>query len=71
MLSFRELIILLCLFLHAVICDIGLRCDMIPEGVVAPRYKQDLGRYKIEVSGNPDAYVPGEQYTGGYLITDD
>ncbi|KAG5886702.1 hypothetical protein JTB14_015767 [Gonioctena quinquepunctata] len=36
---------------------------MIPEGVTAPRYKEDLGRYKIEISGNPDSYVPGEQYT--------
>ncbi|XP_050307769.1 spondin-1 isoform X2 [Anthonomus grandis grandis] len=43
--------------------NIGLRCDMIPEGVTAPKSIQDVDRYKIEVSGSPDAYVPGEQYT--------
>lgn len=44
--------------------EIGLRCDMIPEGVTAPKHTQDLDRYEIEISGRPDAYVPEEQYTG-------
>lgn len=44
--------------------SIGLRCDMIPEGVTAPKCKEDLGRYHIDISGNPESYVPGEQYTG-------
>ncbi|KAL1505585.1 hypothetical protein ABEB36_005116 [Hypothenemus hampei] len=43
--------------------DIGLRCDMIPEGVTSPKSSEDIGRYKIEISGNPESYVPEEQYT--------
>ncbi|XP_048525881.1 spondin-1 [Dendroctonus ponderosae] len=42
---------------------IGLRCDMIPEGVTAPKCAEQIDRYKIEISGNPDTYVPNEQYT--------
>lgn len=43
---------------------IGLRCDMIPEGVTAPKCAEEIDRYKIDISGNPDTYVPNEQYTG-------
>lgn len=64
MLKKKTVVIFLnCLLFKATVCNIGLRCDMIPEGVTAPRCKEDLGRYKIEISGNPDSYLPGEQYT--------
>ncbi|XP_066257165.1 spondin-1 isoform X2 [Euwallacea similis] len=43
--------------------EIGLRCDMIPEGVTAPKSQEGLNRYKIEISGNPESYVPEEQYS--------
>lgn len=57
-------IFVLCLLLEGLNCtDIGLRCDMIPEGVTAPRCTEDLDRYRIEISGNPESYIPGEQYT--------
>lgn len=36
---------------------------MIPEGVTSPR-KVNSGRYKIEISGNQETYMPGDQYTG-------
>ncbi|XP_017772069.1 PREDICTED: spondin-1 isoform X2 [Nicrophorus vespilloides] len=39
----------------------ALRCDRTPEGTFSPRTRAD-GRFVIEVSGNPDTYVPGEQY---------
>lgn len=42
----------------------SLRCDLTPAGIVAERTRKDVGRYSIEISGNPEAYVPGEQYTG-------
>lgn len=57
------LILLLNLLMDAVVCNIGLRCDMIPEGVTSPR-KINSGRYKIDVSGNQETYIPGDQYTG-------
>lgn len=37
---------------------------MIPEGVTAPKCAEEIDRYKIDISGNPDTYVPNEQYTG-------
>ncbi|CAH1113576.1 unnamed protein product [Psylliodes chrysocephalus] len=43
-------------------CNIGLRCDMIPEGVTSPKQKEN-DKYKIEISSNPEFYIPGEQYT--------
>lgn len=42
----------------------SLRCDLTPAGIVAERTRKDVGRYSIEISGNPETYVPGEQYTG-------
>ncbi|CAG9820229.1 unnamed protein product [Phaedon cochleariae] len=62
MISSTELLVFV-LLVDSAFCAIGLRCDMIPEGVTSPRYKEDLGRYKIDISGDPDSYVPGEQYT--------
>lgn len=41
-----------------------LRCDLTPSGIIAERTRKDVGRYRIEISGNPESYVPGEQYTG-------
>lgn len=45
----------------------SLRCDLTPAGIVAERTRKDVGRYNIEISGNPETYVPGEQYTGFYF----
>lgn len=59
----KEIFILYLLLQGFTCIDIGLRCDMIPEGVTAPRCKENLDRYKIEISGNPESYIPGEQYT--------
>lgn len=42
--------------------SISLRCDRTPEGARTPR-TQTGHNYVIEISGNPDTYVPGEQYT--------
>lgn len=44
----------------------SLRCDLTPAGITAERTRKDVGRYRIEISGNPEAYVAGEQYTGEY-----
>ncbi|CAG9857851.1 unnamed protein product [Phyllotreta striolata] len=57
-------LIVCALFIPVKFCtgNIGLRCDMIPEGVTSPKQKQNT-RYKIEISGNPEYYIPGEQYT--------
>lgn len=41
----------------------SMRCDRIPEGVVGLPSKPH-GIYKLEISGNPDNYVPGDEYTG-------
>lgn len=44
------------------------QCDVIPEGIKGERSKDDIGRYRIEISGNAEAYVPGEQYTSKSVI---
>lgn len=41
---------------------VALRCDRTPEAAQGLRSTSD-GRFHIEVSGNPETYVPGEQYT--------
>lgn len=41
-------------------------CDLAPEGMTGERYREDIGRYRIEISGNAEAYVPGEQYTSKF-----
>ncbi|CAG9762897.1 unnamed protein product [Ceutorhynchus assimilis] len=56
-------LLLILIFQAASSTNIGLRCDMIPEGVTAPKCTEDFSRYKIDISGNPESYVPGEQYT--------
>lgn len=56
-------LLLLNIFVDIAVSNIGLRCDMIPEGVTSPR-KVNSGRYKIDISGNQETYVPGDQYTG-------
>lgn len=59
------------MFLLNILCrtatgNIVLRCDMIPEGVTAPR-KGGSGKFTIDIPGNQETYIPGEQYTGKYL----
>lgn len=39
-----------------------LRCDRTPDGVTGPPTPAD-GKFILEISGNPETYVPGEQYT--------
>lgn len=41
-------------------------CDLGPEGMKGERFKEDIGRYRIEISGNAEAYIPGEQYTSKF-----
>lgn len=55
---------LLSLFLWLTLVKLSncLRCDRTPEGTRTPR-TQTGHNYVIEISGNPDTYVPGEQYT--------
>lgn len=39
------------------------RCDRTPEGNPYARTTTE-GRFQIQISGNPETYVPGVQYTG-------
>lgn len=58
---------LLCLlFSSSIVSGSGFACDRTPRGG-SPKLEENAGRYKIEVSGNPTTYVPGEQYTGWFL----
>jgi hypothetical protein len=43
------------------------RCDREPEGHMPPKSEADY-RFKIQISGNPDKYVPGEVYTGNIFV---
>lgn len=40
----------------------ALKCDRIPEGTAAIRSPAD-GRFKLRILGEPDRYIPGENYT--------
>lgn len=57
-------LLLIALLLIAAGRSASLRCDLTPAGILAERTRKDVGRYSIEISGNPETYVPGEQYTG-------
>jgi hypothetical protein len=41
----------------------GLRCDRTPEASSAIKSPPD-GRFKLRILGDPDRYIPGENYTG-------
>lgn len=56
-------VLVMVLVLIAAGSSVSLRCDLTPAGILAERTRKDVGRYSIEISGNPDTYVPGEQYT--------
>lgn len=43
-------------------------CSKIPEGITSPSSVQDPVHFEIEISGHPDAYVAGEQYTGEFHL---
>lgn len=58
-----SLLLLLCTLYLSVTAG-PLRCDLTPEGITTERDQNDVGRYRIEISGSPESYVPGEQYTG-------
>lgn len=45
----------------------GLRCDRAPEGSSANKSPPD-GRFRLRILGDPDRYIPGENYTSKYLI---
>lgn len=38
------------------------KCDRTPEGTSAVRSPSD-GRFKLRILGEPDRYIPGENYT--------
>lgn len=40
----------------------ALKCDRQPEGTSAIRSPAD-GRFKLRILGEPDRYIPGENYT--------
>lgn len=61
--------LLIALLLVATGRTASLRCDLTPAGIVAERTRKDAGRYSIEISGNPETYVPGEQYTGKQVFS--
>lgn len=42
------------------------RCDRTPEGTLALRSPSD-GRFKLRILGEPDRYIPGENYTSKVL----
>lgn len=45
------------------------RCDRTPEGIAASRSPAD-GRFKLRILGDPDRYIPEENYTSKlYLLT--
>lgn len=54
---------LICFLLARGKNNAAFQCDLTPEGIKAERFQEDIGRYRIEISGNAEAYVPGEQYT--------
>lgn len=35
-----------------------------PMGVTKPRNRNDVGRYILDIPGNPKTYMPGEKYNG-------
>ncbi|CRL03842.1 CLUMA_CG016464, isoform A [Clunio marinus] len=40
----------------------AIKCDRIPDGTLASRSSSD-GRFKLRILGEPDRYIPGENYT--------
>lgn len=53
--------------LAAFVIQIEARCDRTPDNNPHPKTQSD-GRFRIEISGSPESYVPGEQYTGKSLF---
>ena len=44
---------------------LALYCSKFPENVDTSKSEAD-GSYLVEISGNPESYVPGEKYTGKF-----
>jgi spondin-1 len=56
--------LLLCFVLisHEIQISTSSKCDRTPEGILASRTPSD-GRFKLRILGDPDRYIPGENYT--------
>ncbi|KAJ8910011.1 hypothetical protein NQ315_014437 [Exocentrus adspersus] len=37
-------------------------CNKLPDGVVNPRNRNDIGKYILEIPGNPQNYTPNQKY---------
>jgi spondin-1 len=59
---------LLLLLASTVWFSVALKCDRTPEGITALRSQAD-GRFKLRILGEPDRYIPGENYTGESRVT--
>jgi hypothetical protein len=60
--TFHGLVVLSCVLLahHAVSSS---KCDRIPESQSAANKSPADGRYKLRILGDPERYIPGENYT--------
>lgn len=59
--------LLLLTLVVAFVSQTDARCDRTPDNNPHPKTQTD-GRFRIEISGSPESYVPGEQYTGKSYI---
>lgn len=59
----RLKLLLLVTLVAALLAESDARCDRNPDGNPHPKTQSD-GRFQIQISGSPESYVPGEQYTG-------
>lgn len=63
------LLIFLALFDDVVEVSNALKCDRTPEGMSVLRSASD-GRFKLRILGEPDRYIPGENYTSKQSISE-
>ncbi|KAK9886878.1 hypothetical protein WA026_019136 [Henosepilachna vigintioctopunctata] len=60
---FKLRVFTICTIVLCLIHGGNLECAKLPEGITSHSSTQDAVRYEIEISGNPETYVEGEQYT--------
>lgn len=49
-------------------CNASLsKCDRVPENSTVNKSPAD-GRYKLRILGDPERYIPGENYTSKFVI---
>lgn len=60
--SLMKLLIYVLIVCNGLLFANGLKCDRTPEASSANKSPPD-GRFKLRILGDPDRYIPGENYT--------